>query len=141
MTVVPMKIDLAGEHTVYRAKDGERLPGVTTVLGVLAKPPLLKWYADQEREGIFSLMGDGNGWSAHLLRAKLPLYKNGKPKPFAEVKRDAAADTGTVTHARIEAWLKQTALASEAPRIRPMSRMRSNSCANPKVRAGAISAA
>jgi hypothetical protein len=108
-----MRLDLKAEHTVYRAADGEKLPGVTTVLGVLAKPSLYKWYADMERDGIFGLMGDGNGWSVHMLRAKMPLYKNGKPQPFAEVKRDKAADVGTVTHARIEAWLKGTTLDPE----------------------------
>jgi hypothetical protein len=30
-------------HTVYKSEDGKRLPSVTTVLGVLAKPALIKW--------------------------------------------------------------------------------------------------
>jgi hypothetical protein len=110
MTVVPMKIDLAGEHTTYFTKDGKRQVGVTTVLGILSKPPLLKWYATTERDGILKTMGDGNGWSAAMLRAQLPLYKTGSPQPFAEIRRDKAADVGTVTHARIEAWLKGTTL-------------------------------
>jgi hypothetical protein len=34
----------------------------------------------------------------------------GKPAWFAEAKRDRAADLGTITHARIEAWLQGTSL-------------------------------
>jgi len=33
-------------HTVYKAKDGIRVPGVTTVLGELAKPALIHWAWD-----------------------------------------------------------------------------------------------
>lgn len=113
MTVAPLRLDLAAAHTTYKARDGEKLPGVTTVLGVLSKPSLYKWYADMERDGIFGLMGENHACTANMIRAMLPCYKNGKPRPFAEVKRDAAADTGTVTHARIEAWLKGTVLDPE----------------------------
>lgn len=30
-------------HTVYKTKDGERVPSVTTALGILNKPALLQW--------------------------------------------------------------------------------------------------
>jgi len=30
-------------HTVYKTKDGERVPSVTTILGILNKPALLEW--------------------------------------------------------------------------------------------------
>lgn len=30
-------------HTVYKSEDGKRLPSVTTILSVLAKPALIKW--------------------------------------------------------------------------------------------------
>lgn len=30
-------------HTIYRTADGTRVPGVTTVLGILAKPALIAW--------------------------------------------------------------------------------------------------
>jgi len=33
----------ARAHTVYKDQDGRRLPGVTTVLGVLNKPALVPW--------------------------------------------------------------------------------------------------
>jgi len=30
-------------HTVYKTSDGEKVPSVTTILGVLAKPALIEW--------------------------------------------------------------------------------------------------
>jgi len=90
-----VKLDLKAPHTVYRSKDGRKLTGVTTYLGVLAKPSLLKWYATEERKGVLASVANGSS---------LPTG------PFAEAKRDRAADLGTITHARIEAWLKNDSL-------------------------------
>jgi hypothetical protein len=61
------------------------------------------WYARMEREGILNAMGTGS-WGADRLALYLPT-KDGEPAWFAEAKRDRAADLGTITHARIEAWL------------------------------------
>lgn len=85
-----MILDLNAPHTTYRDKDGKRLTGVTTYLSALAKPQLFKWYADEERKGVLACAASGD-----------PLPS----KPFAEAKRDKAADLGTVTHAQVEAWL------------------------------------
>jgi len=70
---------------------------VTTILGGLAKPALLGWYASTERENVVQYLRSGR---------PLPTRKDGKPLPFAEMKRDKAADLGTITHFRCEAWLK-----------------------------------
>lgn len=64
-------------HTVYKTVDGIRVPGVTTVLGVLNKPALIKWANDLGLQGIDSTK-----------------Y------------RDAAASIGTLVHAMVEAHLK-----------------------------------
>ncbi len=85
-----MKLDLSAPHTQYRSAQGKRLTGVTTYLGVLEKQALRGWYAKMEREGVTA-----------ALKAGHPLPE----KWFAEAKRDKAADLGTVTHARCEAWL------------------------------------
>jgi len=88
-----MRLDLKREHQQYRNAAGKRVPGVTTILGVLAKPQLLRWYAAMEREA---------------LQLGLPIpppNEKGEPVYFAEVKRDKAASLGTITHARIEAWM------------------------------------
>jgi len=87
-----MKLDLSRPHQVYKTRDGKRVPGVTTILSVLSKPQLLRWYASVERE--------------HRTESLPPPNDKGEPVYFAEVKRDKAADLGTITHARIEAWLR-----------------------------------
>lgn len=96
-----MRLELRAPHQVYKGSDGKRLPGVTTVLGGLAKPHLLGWYADMERQGVVRYLKSG---------LELPTRENGKVLPFAEIKRDKAADLGTVTHALCEAWLLKDTL-------------------------------
>lgn len=44
----------AKAHTVYRLADGTRVPGVTTFLGVLNKPALIKWANNLGLQGIDS---------------------------------------------------------------------------------------
>jgi hypothetical protein len=98
-----MKLDLSAPHTKYLSSDGKELTGVTTYLSVIAKPQLLKWYATEERKGVLEAV------EKHFKTAgpsTLVLPKG----PFAEAKRDKAADLGTVTHALIEAWLKSDPL-------------------------------
>jgi len=41
-------------HTVYKLQDGTRIPGATTITGLLAKPYLIKWANDLGLEGIDS---------------------------------------------------------------------------------------
>jgi hypothetical protein len=41
-------------HTTYRLEDGTIVPGVTTVLGILNKPPLIKWANNLGLQGIDS---------------------------------------------------------------------------------------
>jgi hypothetical protein len=92
-----MRLELSAPHTVYKDSKGNRLTGVTTYLGVLAKPQLLGWYASMEREGVQAALRSGR---------PLPSKKDGKPLWYAEAKRDKAADLGTIVHFRAEAWLK-----------------------------------
>lgn len=60
----------------YYTADGTRVPGVTTVLGLLAKPALIPWAYKRGKDG-------------------LELYES----------RDKAADIGTLAHAMCEAHL------------------------------------
>jgi len=39
-------------HTIYKCRDGVRVPGVTTILGVLAKPALIIWANRMGLQGI-----------------------------------------------------------------------------------------
>ncbi len=40
------------QHTIYKLKDGTRVPGVTTILGVLNKPALVPWANNLGLQGI-----------------------------------------------------------------------------------------
>jgi len=64
-------------HTIYKTLDGKRVPGVTTVLGILSKPALIHWAWDLGTKGID--------------------YR---------VFRDDKADIGTLAHAMILAHLE-----------------------------------
>lgn len=41
-------------HTIYKLKDGTRVPGVTTITGVMDKPALVKWANNLGLQGIDS---------------------------------------------------------------------------------------
>ena len=68
--------------------DGKPLTGVTTILGVIAKPALIQWSANMAVDYLIANPGD---------------YK-GARKAYA-IKRDAAADIGTIAHKWIEDWI------------------------------------
>jgi hypothetical protein len=70
-------LDLLRSHQVYKNAAGKRVPGVTTVQGIIEKPGLHKWFWQCGQDGI-----DPNK------------------------KRDEAAAIGTVAHARVEAFLR-----------------------------------
>lgn len=112
------KIDLEAEHTVYKNAAGKRLPGVTTVLGNLDKPALRGWYADMERRSVLEIV------RAAMLRTIddptltvnqfMQIVENELGEKWAaDVKKDRAADIGTVTHARCEAFLHGVELDEE----------------------------
>lgn len=65
-------------HTVYKLKDGKRVPGVTTLIGVLNKPALVKWANNLGLQGI-----DSTSYVDNL------------------------AQTGTLAHEMILAYLKK----------------------------------
>ena len=46
------KVSNVKTHTQYKLADGRRVPGVTTVLGILAKPALIHWAWDLGCKGI-----------------------------------------------------------------------------------------
>ena len=72
-----VKIDFSKSHISYKNKAGEKVPGCTTVLGILAKPALIPWAYSRGRDG-------------------LELYGS----------RDKAANVGTIVHERILAYYK-----------------------------------
>jgi len=64
-------------HQRYRNKDGDIVPGVTTILGILAKPALIHW-----------------AWDLGM-----------KQQDYRKV-RDQAGGIGTICHAMVEADIK-----------------------------------
>lgn len=83
--------------------DGKQMTGVTTVLGVIAKPQLIKWASDQAVEYIRengSLVDEENKiW--HIADEYLEEARTAYAK-----KRDSAADLGTSVHAEVEQFIK-----------------------------------
>lgn len=72
-----LTLDFTEVHTIYRNKAGEKVPGVTTVLGMLNKPALLRW-----------------------------AWKLGRDGKELERTRQVAADIGTIAHGLCEAHLR-----------------------------------
>lgn len=70
--------DFTKAHTVYRNQAGVRVPSVTTILGVIAKPELYNWYNQQGLMGI-----------------------------DATKVKDRAGDIGTIAHKRVEFTLQR----------------------------------
>ena len=104
-TIERYKLDLSAPHVRYLNAAGKRLPGVTTVLGVLGKDALIEWAAREERDAIVRLLNTYDHASQIL---------NLIPEPYAyTVKRDRAADIGSVCHARIHAYSRGMELDEE----------------------------
>ena len=101
-----MKLDLASPHTTYRTADGKRVPGVTTVLGNLDKAALIPWAAGLEREHVLGHAIRLHG--SETFEADLRIAIG--PDLAHEGAKERAADLGTITHARIEAWLRDDEL-------------------------------
>jgi hypothetical protein len=78
----------------YRDSNGKRLPGVTTVLGVIDKPALIPWAARAAAEATAAAIVDGGQPAAQAIEI-------GRKAPFQ--RRQDAADAGTQAHACVEA--------------------------------------
>ena len=75
--------------------DGKPLTGVTTVLGVLAKPALIQWAANMATEYVRENLTDIENLDEVLKIAKMA----------HRLKKEEAADTGTLAHRWIEDWI------------------------------------
>lgn len=82
--------------------DGKRMTGVTTVLGVIAKPALIGWAANMAVQHV----------QEQILKAEPGTILENLDKWLLEarkahtVKRDKAADIGTLVHKACEEWIK-----------------------------------
>lgn len=80
--------------------DGTAMTGVTTILGVIAKPQLIKWASDQAVDYIDSRAMEFFN-NPTLFKEVMEQAR----KAFA-MKRDKAADLGTAVHAEVEEYIK-----------------------------------
>ena len=78
----------------YKDASGKKLPGVTTILGVLDKPALLWWAAREAAQATAAAIVDGGMPADRAIEV-------GKKAPFQ--RRQDAADAGTQAHACVEA--------------------------------------
>src|SRR5262245_46757286 len=95
--------------------DGHRLPSVTTVLEVIAKPALGPWYAKEERRYFEAAMLEvlsrpGARDPEYVLAAVAEAVTGVKA---ADRERQKAATIGTAVHAGIE-WYLRTRLGEDA---------------------------
>ena len=76
------------QHTVYKTADGKRVPGVTTILGVLAKPALIAWANRLGLEGIDSTRYTDKCANIGTLAHYLVMCHLKKVEPDAEYLRE-----------------------------------------------------
>ena len=84
----------------YRDTAGTKLPGVTTVLGVLEKPALVGWAATTAAEATAEACANGLPPDQARILGRAAVFS----------RRDKAADLGTRAHAMVEAHFRGEAV-------------------------------
>lgn len=97
----------------YEVSDNRRYPSVTTILGVIAKPALVKWAANTERELVMDVAAQVYESLAGKVISK-PSFEaavNGRlgAARSHQIQMAHAASIGSLVHARIE-WEMRTQL-------------------------------
>src|SRR3990167_5788165 len=82
--------------------DGVKMTGVTTILGIIAKPQLISWAA---RMAIENVKENINAIISATADEREILLKNAQ-NAHAQ-KKDKAADIGTIVHKAVEEWIKE----------------------------------
>jgi hypothetical protein len=117
---MPRATDRLRDEARFYQVDGRRLPSVTTILSVIAKPALGPWYAREERRAFETAMLEVASryrvlTSEQLLDAVIQAVDGVKAADREKMK---AATIGTAVHAAIE-WETRTRLGEDAgPRPR-----------------------
>ena len=81
--------------------DGKRMTGVTTVLGVIAKPALIGWAAGQAAEYVAQNWKPDTTYSRDDINQVLTDARKAHTK-----KKEAAGDVGKLVHSACEEWIK-----------------------------------
>lgn len=95
-----VKLEFSPSHHIY-TWEGSKIDGVTSVLRVINKPKLLGWAARCAAEYCAEEFKPGHVYNAEQIAAITE-----KARSQYNVKRNKAADTGTLVHAWIEDWIK-----------------------------------
>ena len=92
-------------HRYYM--DGKQMTGVTTVLGVLAKPALIQWAANQAIQYVKDNAQDVV-YSVEKFPIGITVFNEilERARTAHAQKRDKAADIGTLAHAEVEKYIK-----------------------------------
>lgn len=85
--------------------DGKQMTGVTTILGVIAKPQLISWASNQAVDYITGKAMDV-GVAVPPDTITVPKSVLEEARTAYAKKRDRAADLGTAVHAEIEEYIK-----------------------------------
>ena len=113
-------------HTIYRLADGNRVPGVTTFLGVLNKPALISWANKLGLQGIDSTKYVDNladvGTLAHLMILALLKKEELDTSDYSQTQIDLATNSFKsylkwAKPYKIEPILVETPLVSEEYRF------------------------
>lgn len=87
---------------IYSVNGGDPIPGVTTIVGVMDKSgPLMRWAVNIALEHIEEKIKPGKSLDELQLKT---LWAEAKRQPY--LKRDEAADAGTIIHEWCEAHIK-----------------------------------
>lgn len=82
--------------------NGKRMTGITTILGVIAKPQLINWAAGQAVEYVSKEWKPDFAYRKEVIEQVLSDAKKAHTK-----KKEAAADIGTLVHSACEGWIKE----------------------------------
>lgn len=119
MSTIPQEGFYYNDATHAYYFNGKRMTGITTILGVLAKPNLYGWYARMAVEFVESGVGkliNAEGWLDMVgFKALLEEAKGAGNK-----KKEAAGTHGTDAHKLVEHWIKG-AIQAGGPSKAPLS--------------------
>lgn len=85
--------------------DGKRATGVTTIIGVLAKPALIGWAARMACEYVLENTRHSLKDGEYIIKSAQLLTVLEEAKSAHTKKKEAAGEHGTDTHALVEEWI------------------------------------
>jgi hypothetical protein len=91
---------MAKKRNVYVTKSGIRVPGVTSITGILEKPALLPWAAKMATEHVAKFWKPGKQYEKETIECVLQ-----DAKVAHRTKKQDAADFGSDVHALVESYI------------------------------------